>query len=149
MKSVSLSTVSSSKTICCISSAYRLFWFSITCNGVVSLTSLNPQQGITKIPWFSFGPFHAAVGILTVRMLLILRKATAHDVYTIGLTDIHIEGLEHDIHKEDSRLPLPSPHRGSPALPMRHTRRQVRGRLVLLGQTTLVIRRLGLRNGYH
>ncbi|KAL4263456.1 DUF6533 domain-containing protein [Pleurotus pulmonarius] len=61
--------------------------------------------GITKIPWFSFGPFHAAVGILTVRMLLNLRKATAHDVYTIGLTDIHIEGLQHDAHKEVTPTP--------------------------------------------
>lgn len=52
-----------------------------------------------------FSPFHAAVGILTVRMLLNLRKATAHDVYTIGLTDIHIEGLQRDAHKEGEPIP--------------------------------------------
>ncbi|KAF5381589.1 hypothetical protein D9615_005415 [Tricholomella constricta] len=31
--------------------------------------------GITKIPWFSYSPFHAAMGILTTRMLINLRKA--------------------------------------------------------------------------
>ncbi|KAF7326078.1 UBA-e1-C domain-containing protein [Mycena kentingensis (nom. inval.)] len=32
---------------------------------------------ITHIPWFSYGPFHAAVGIMTSRMLINLRKATS------------------------------------------------------------------------
>ncbi|KAJ3514650.1 hypothetical protein NLJ89_g2248 [Agrocybe chaxingu] len=32
--------------------------------------------GATKIPWFGFGPFHGAVGILTCRMLIHLRKFT-------------------------------------------------------------------------
>nr|GAT47985.1 predicted protein [Mycena chlorophos] len=35
---------------------------------------------VTGIPWFSYGPFHAAVGILTTRMLLNLRKATAFEI---------------------------------------------------------------------
>ncbi|KAJ7073300.1 hypothetical protein B0H15DRAFT_925669 [Mycena belliarum] len=30
---------------------------------------------ITHIPWFSYAPFHAAVGIMTTRMLISLRKA--------------------------------------------------------------------------
>ncbi|KAH8077417.1 hypothetical protein BXZ70DRAFT_703762 [Cristinia sonorae] len=30
---------------------------------------------ITRIPWFSYGPFHAAMGIMTVRLLLHLHKA--------------------------------------------------------------------------
>ncbi|KAF8963229.1 hypothetical protein BDZ97DRAFT_1821153 [Flammula alnicola] len=30
--------------------------------------------GATRIPWFGFGPFHAAVGIATCRMLIHLRK---------------------------------------------------------------------------
>ncbi|KAJ7054673.1 hypothetical protein C8F01DRAFT_1063586 [Mycena amicta] len=40
---------------------------------------------VTRIPWFSYGPFHAAVGILTTRMLLNLRKATAFDINRITL----------------------------------------------------------------
>ncbi|KAF7321149.1 hypothetical protein HMN09_00203000 [Mycena chlorophos] len=35
---------------------------------------------VTGIPWFSYGPFHAAIGILTTRMLLNLRKATAFEI---------------------------------------------------------------------
>ncbi|KAF7296226.1 UBA-e1-C domain-containing protein [Mycena chlorophos] len=31
---------------------------------------------VTHIPWFSYGPFHAAVGVMTTRMLISLRKAT-------------------------------------------------------------------------
>lgn len=33
--------------------------------------------GVTRIPWFSYGPFHAAIGISTTRMLINVRKATA------------------------------------------------------------------------
>ncbi|EIM82344.1 uncharacterized protein STEHIDRAFT_171293 [Stereum hirsutum FP-91666 SS1] len=32
--------------------------------------------GLTHIPWFSYGPFHAAVEILTCRMLVNLRRAS-------------------------------------------------------------------------
>lgn len=41
-------------------------------------------------------PFHAAVGILTVRMLLNLRKATANDIYGIAAdsNDTHVELLQ-------------------------------------------------------
>ncbi|KAK0457055.1 uncharacterized protein EV420DRAFT_537705 [Desarmillaria tabescens] len=39
--------------------------------------------GVTKIPWFSFGPFHAAIGVLTTRMLINLRKATSRDMITL------------------------------------------------------------------
>ncbi|KAJ2936786.1 hypothetical protein H1R20_g306, partial [Candolleomyces eurysporus] len=31
--------------------------------------------GTTLLPWFSFGPFHAGVGIMTTHMLMHLRKA--------------------------------------------------------------------------
>jgi hypothetical protein len=30
--------------------------------------------GATRIPWFGFGPFHAALGIMTARMMIHLRK---------------------------------------------------------------------------
>ncbi|KAF9027401.1 hypothetical protein BDZ89DRAFT_1039492 [Hymenopellis radicata] len=36
--------------------------------------------GVTKIPWFSYGPFHAAIGVLTTRMLLSLRKASVTEM---------------------------------------------------------------------
>ncbi|KAJ7258416.1 hypothetical protein B0H12DRAFT_1182540 [Mycena haematopus] len=39
---------------------------------------------LTHIPWFSYGPFHAAVGIMTSRMLINLRKAAADDVVHLG-----------------------------------------------------------------
>lgn len=31
-------------------------------------------QGKTRIPWFSYAPFHAGLGIMTGRLLLHLRK---------------------------------------------------------------------------
>jgi hypothetical protein len=34
------------------------------------------SQGYSHIPWFSYSPFHAAIGILTAHMLLNVRKAT-------------------------------------------------------------------------
>ncbi|KAF7318550.1 UBA-e1-C domain-containing protein [Mycena chlorophos] len=34
---------------------------------------------VTHIPWFSYGPFHAAVGIMTARMLINLRKAASKE----------------------------------------------------------------------
>ncbi|KAK0457034.1 uncharacterized protein EV420DRAFT_1551061 [Desarmillaria tabescens] len=36
--------------------------------------------GVTKIPWFSYGPFHAALGVFTTRMLLNLHKAASSSV---------------------------------------------------------------------
>ncbi|KAJ7794415.1 hypothetical protein B0H14DRAFT_3497009 [Mycena olivaceomarginata] len=39
---------------------------------------------LTHIPWFSYGPFHAAVGIMTSRMLINLRKATAKEVINLA-----------------------------------------------------------------
>ncbi|KIM37264.1 hypothetical protein M413DRAFT_30990 [Hebeloma cylindrosporum] len=34
----------------------------------------NNLMVVTKIPWFGFGPFHAALGVATCRMLIHLRK---------------------------------------------------------------------------
>ncbi|KAK0457033.1 uncharacterized protein EV420DRAFT_1271979 [Desarmillaria tabescens] len=45
--------------------------------------------GVTKIPWFSYGPFHAALGVLTTRMLLNLHKATSSSVI-VSTTGWHI-----------------------------------------------------------
>ncbi|KAJ7105904.1 hypothetical protein C8R44DRAFT_987510 [Mycena epipterygia] len=42
---------------------------------------------LTHIPWFSYGPFHAAVGIMTSRMLISLRKATSEDVISVRSPD--------------------------------------------------------------
>ncbi|KAJ7922273.1 hypothetical protein B0H13DRAFT_124792 [Mycena leptocephala] len=43
---------------------------------------------LTHIPWFSYGPFHAAVGIMTTRMLINLRKATSTDSVDSGSLDM-------------------------------------------------------------
>ncbi|KAJ7199752.1 hypothetical protein GGX14DRAFT_524978 [Mycena pura] len=50
--------------------------------GIAALLVANNLMvvSVTHIPWFSYGPFHAAVGIMTTRMLINLRKATAKDV---------------------------------------------------------------------
>ncbi|KAK7448435.1 hypothetical protein VKT23_013698 [Stygiomarasmius scandens] len=50
-----------------------LYFFAITCILVFNNLMV---VGITHIPWFSYSPFHAAVGILTTRMLLNIRKAS-------------------------------------------------------------------------
>ncbi|KAJ7658489.1 hypothetical protein B0H17DRAFT_1096860 [Mycena rosella] len=64
-----------------------IYFFSIACLLVFNnLMVVN----LTHIPWFSYGPFHAAVGILTTRMLLNLRKATTIDVYTGQGQDISL-----------------------------------------------------------
>ncbi|KAJ7859292.1 hypothetical protein B0H14DRAFT_3864078 [Mycena olivaceomarginata] len=53
--------------------------------GIAALLVFNNLMvvSLTHIPWFSYGPFHAAVGIMTSRMLLNLRKATAKDVINL------------------------------------------------------------------
>ncbi|KAH8110715.1 hypothetical protein DFH11DRAFT_1842734 [Phellopilus nigrolimitatus] len=43
--------------------------------GVTSLLVLNNLMGATHIPWFSYSPFHVAIGIMTSRMLMHLHKA--------------------------------------------------------------------------
>jgi len=43
--------------------------------------------GVTKIPWFSYSPFHAALGILTTRMLINLRKASMATEISGGSTN--------------------------------------------------------------
>ncbi|KAJ3542373.1 hypothetical protein NMY22_g3533 [Coprinellus aureogranulatus] len=48
-------------------------------------------SGVTSkyIPWFSYGPFHAAMGIMTTRMLMHLRKAAvrSHRASTIAKSE--------------------------------------------------------------
>jgi len=36
--------------------------------------------GVTNIPWFGFGPFHAALGITTSRMMIHLQKFAAKNL---------------------------------------------------------------------
>ncbi|KAK0216293.1 hypothetical protein IW262DRAFT_1510381 [Armillaria fumosa] len=57
-----------------------LYFLAISC--VLVLNNLM-VVGATEIPWFSFGPFHAAVGILTTRMLINLRKAASQEINTL------------------------------------------------------------------
>ncbi|KAJ7669122.1 hypothetical protein B0H17DRAFT_1335763 [Mycena rosella] len=55
--------------------------------GIAALLVFNNLMvvSVTHIPWFSYGPFHAAVGIMTSRMLVNLRKATLEDGISISL----------------------------------------------------------------
>ncbi|KAJ7812722.1 hypothetical protein B0H14DRAFT_1452090 [Mycena olivaceomarginata] len=50
--------------------------------GIAALLVFNNLMvvSVTHIPWFSYGPFHAAIGIMTSRMLLNLRKATSNEL---------------------------------------------------------------------
>ncbi|KAF8174234.1 hypothetical protein BJ912DRAFT_1064838 [Pholiota molesta] len=63
----------------------NILYFSV----VSSLLVFNNLMvvGKTKIPWFGYGPFHAAVGIVTCRMLIHLRKF-AVDNFDKGGTNI-------------------------------------------------------------
>lgn len=49
--------------------------------GITIVLVLNNLEvaGKTHIPWFSYGPFYASLGIMTTRMLLHLLKNSAHD----------------------------------------------------------------------
>ncbi|KAF7335758.1 UBA-e1-C domain-containing protein [Mycena venus] len=50
--------------------------------GIAALLVFNNLMvvNLTHIPWFSYGPFHAAVGIMTSRMVINIRKATSSDM---------------------------------------------------------------------
>ncbi|KAJ7688884.1 hypothetical protein B0H17DRAFT_1067764 [Mycena rosella] len=48
---------------------------------------------LTHIPWFSYGPFHAAVGIMTSRMLISLRKAMSTDVISAASGSTALDGV--------------------------------------------------------
>ncbi|KAH9916593.1 uncharacterized protein BXZ73DRAFT_53718 [Epithele typhae] len=50
-----------------------VYFFGITC--ILVFNNLMVVN-VTHIPWFSYGPFHAATGIMTARMLIHLRKAS-------------------------------------------------------------------------
>ncbi|KDQ23875.1 hypothetical protein PLEOSDRAFT_1048725 [Pleurotus ostreatus PC15] len=78
-----------------------LYFFAITC--ILIFNNLM-VVGVTHIPWFSYGPFHAALEILTVRMLLNLRKATAHDLSSVHLTEVHVDQLK-NVRRKDTAVP--------------------------------------------
>ncbi|KAF9466256.1 hypothetical protein BDZ94DRAFT_1319532 [Collybia nuda] len=52
------------------------YFFAVTCLLIFNNLMV---VGSTGIPWFSYSPFHAAIGILTTRMLLNLSKAILSD----------------------------------------------------------------------
>ncbi|KAF8066776.1 hypothetical protein FPV67DRAFT_1582357 [Lyophyllum atratum] len=55
------------------------YFFTI---GVLLICNNLMVVGVTHIPWFSYSPFHAAMGILTTRMLLNIHRAIAADLDT-------------------------------------------------------------------
>ncbi|VDC02946.1 unnamed protein product [Peniophora sp. CBMAI 1063] len=60
-----------------------LYFFFIAC--ILTFNNIM-VVGVSKIPWFSYGPFHAATGIMTGRMLMHVRKASMKPVHLIGRT---------------------------------------------------------------
>ncbi|KAJ3984371.1 hypothetical protein F5890DRAFT_1411773 [Lentinula detonsa] len=72
-----------------------VYFFGIACILVFNNLMV---VGVTHIPWFSYGPFHAAVGILTTRMMLNVQKAAGRTAF--------ISGLEEEFPEERSRPPL-------------------------------------------
>ncbi|KAJ7088579.1 hypothetical protein C8R44DRAFT_819037 [Mycena epipterygia] len=62
-----------------------LYFCGIACILVFNnlMVVIRTPHNLPHIPWLSYGPFHAAVGILTTRMLMNLRKATAVDIISI------------------------------------------------------------------
>ncbi|KAJ7035808.1 hypothetical protein C8F04DRAFT_1097403 [Mycena alexandri] len=83
--------------------------------GIAGLLVFNNLMvvNLTHIPWFSYGPFHAAVGIMTSRMLINLRKVISQDVIptlSLGSSDgpatlnsghHQQHGIRHGIVRED------------------------------------------------
>jgi len=65
-----------------------LYFFGITCLLIFNNLMV---VGVTKIPWFSYSPFHAAMEIMTSRMLINLYKAS---VETTVQLDASKNGLE-------------------------------------------------------
>jgi len=76
-----------------------LYFFGITCVLLLNNLMTIPSSGI---PWFSFGPFHACLGIMTARMHIHLRKfsvkmaqaelstiKTGHPVVFLDLSSFH------------------------------------------------------------
>ncbi|PFH51072.1 hypothetical protein AMATHDRAFT_143407 [Amanita thiersii Skay4041] len=53
-----------------------LYFFGVTC--VLCFNNVM-VAGKTRIPWFGFGPFHAALGIMTSRMMIRVLKTMAGD----------------------------------------------------------------------
>lgn len=79
------------------------YFFGVACVLVFSNLMV---VGVTHIPWFSYGPFHAAVGILTTRMLINIRKATSQNVIQVGGSDVPQTGRRLEkgmLHSADSR----------------------------------------------
>ncbi|KAJ3860001.1 hypothetical protein EV359DRAFT_67684 [Lentinula novae-zelandiae] len=58
-----------------------VYFFGIACILVFNNLMV---VGITHIPWFSYGPFHAAVGMLTTRMMLNVHKAANKTTFISG-----------------------------------------------------------------
>ncbi|KAF5342153.1 hypothetical protein D9611_001400 [Ephemerocybe angulata] len=55
-----------------------LYYIGIT--AVLLFNAVMASGAYTLIPWFSYGPFHAAMGMMTTRMLMHVRKAAVKSV---------------------------------------------------------------------
>jgi len=90
----------------------NMLWF-FGISGVLILNNLMVVN-VTRIPWFSYAPFHAAMGIMTSRMLINLRKASVDK----GSLDLDIDGTSVAVWarsgEEDSQTPLTPNPRAEP-----------------------------------
>jgi len=66
-----------------------LYFLTITCLLIFNNLMV---VGATRIPWFGLGPFHAALGIVTCRMVLHLRKFTVHRLDEANGTSAYSDG---------------------------------------------------------
>ncbi|KAF8690211.1 hypothetical protein AX14_003069, partial [Amanita brunnescens Koide BX004] len=62
------------------------YFFGVTCILVFNNLMVARQ---THIPWFSFGPFYASLGIMTSRMVLHLLKNLARDNERVVVVDLN------------------------------------------------------------
>ncbi|KAH8833426.1 hypothetical protein DL96DRAFT_1586032 [Flagelloscypha sp. PMI_526] len=59
------------------------FFYFFTITVILILNNLM-ASGAADFPWFSYGPFHAATGIMTAHMLIHLRKATSSTNWSLS-----------------------------------------------------------------
>jgi len=76
-----------------------MYFFGITCVLILNNLMTLPSSGI---PWFSFGPFHAAIGIMTSRMYIHLRK------FSVKVTNAELSTIKISAFAPAPGVPNPS-----------------------------------------
>jgi hypothetical protein len=76
-----------------------MYFFGVTCVLILNNLMTLPSSGI---PWFSFGPFHAAIGIMTSRMYIHLRK------FSVKVTNAELSTIKISAFTAAPGVPNPS-----------------------------------------